>query len=91
MRRLAESAQAAARRAGVTVAAEHGFHPHLTLARQRHLGTVPLRPFADALGGFTGTPWTADGIALVRSHAPAPGVPGAQPRYETLRTSPLGR
>lgn len=91
MRRLAESAQAAARRAGVTVAAEHGFRPHLTLARQRHLGTVPLRPFADALGGFTGTPWTADGIALVRSHAPAPGVPGAQPRYETLRTSPLGR
>lgn len=91
MHRLAESVQAAARRAGVADAAEHAFHAHLTLARQRKRGTVPLRPFADALAGFTGTPWTADGIALVRSHAPEPGAPGAQPRYETLRASPLGR
>ena len=91
LRRLAGSAGAAARKAGAEIAAEHGFHAHLTLARQRPHGRVALRPFADALGGFAGTPWTAGAIALVRSHAPTPGVPGAQPRYETLRISPLGR
>ncbi|MDX3076040.1 RNA 2',3'-cyclic phosphodiesterase [Streptomyces sp. NPDC088354] len=90
--RLAEAAQAAARRAGVSYEDEHGrFHAHLTLARQRgNRGRVGLRPFTDALGAFRGTVWTADAIALVRSHPPAPGVPGAQPRYERLRTCPLG-
>lgn len=89
--RLAGSVEAAARRAGVAVAAEHRFHAHLTLARQRTHGQVRLRPFAQALAGFAGTPWTVDAVALVRSHAPATGVPGAQPRYEVLRTCPLGR
>lgn len=92
MARVAEAAQAAARRAGVHYEDEHGrFHAHLTLARQRgHHGRVGLRPFTDALAAFRGTPWTADSIALVRSHPPAPGMPGAQPRYERLRTCPLG-
>ncbi|WP_459182271.1 RNA 2',3'-cyclic phosphodiesterase [Streptomyces sp.] len=91
LRRLAGSAGAAARKAGVEITAEHGFHAHLTLARQRPHGRIPLRPFADELSDFAGTPWTADAITLVRSHAPTPGMPGAQPRYEALRTCPLGR
>ncbi|MEU6340129.1 RNA 2',3'-cyclic phosphodiesterase [Streptomyces sp. NPDC046977] len=92
MARVAEAAQAAARRAGVHYEDEHSrFHAHLTLARQRgHRGRVGLRPFTDALAAFRGTSWEADSVALVRSHPPAPGVPGAQPRYERLRTCPLG-
>ncbi|MDX2649254.1 RNA 2',3'-cyclic phosphodiesterase [Streptomyces sp. PA03-1a] len=90
--RTAAAAQAAARRAGVHHEDEHGrFHAHLTLARQRAGRTrVGLRPFTDALAQFAGTPWTAAAISLVRSHPPTPGVPGAQPRYETVRTCPLG-
>ncbi len=88
----AAAARAAARRAGVRHEDEHGaFHAHLTLARQRSGRVrVGLRPFTDALGAFSGTPWTAGAVRLVRSHPPTPGVPGAQPRYETVRTCPLG-
>lgn len=80
---LADSVQAAARQAGVDPAQEHAYTPHLTLARSR--GRVDLGPYAAALGGFLGTPWSADTLALVRSH-PAPGA-----RYETVATWPLGR
>ncbi|MGW3242072.1 RNA 2',3'-cyclic phosphodiesterase [Streptomyces sp. NPDC001070] len=90
--RTAAAAQSAARRAGIHYDDEHGrFHAHLTLARQRAgRGRVALRPFTDALARFAGTPWTAAAFSLVRSHPPVPGVPGAQPRYETMRTCPLG-
>jgi 2'-5' RNA ligase len=87
---LARAVAAAARRAGVTMNDEHRFHAHLTLARGRRNGTR-LRPFAEALASYEGREWTADSVALVRSHPPTPGVRGAQPRYETLRTWPLGR
>ncbi|MDJ0345202.1 RNA 2',3'-cyclic phosphodiesterase [Streptomyces sp. H10-C2] len=80
---LAHSVQAAALTAGVVPAQEHAYTPHLTLARNR--GAVALGPYADALGGFRGTPWPADTLALVRRN-PAPG-----PRYETVGTWPLGR
>ncbi|MDX3094475.1 RNA 2',3'-cyclic phosphodiesterase [Streptomyces sp. ME19-03-3] len=89
--RPAAAVRAAARRAGVRHEDGHErFHAHLTLARQRAGSTrVGLRPFTDALGRFAGTPWTAAAVCLVRSHPPTPGVPGAQPRYETVATCPL--
>ncbi|MCZ4101501.1 RNA 2',3'-cyclic phosphodiesterase [Streptomyces sp. So13.3] len=80
---LADSVQSAARQAGVDPAQEHAYTPHLTLARSR--GGVALGPYAAALDGFLGTPWSADTLALVRSH-PAPDA-----HYETVATWPLGR
>ncbi|MDF9813848.1 RNA 2',3'-cyclic phosphodiesterase [Streptomyces sp. SPB162] len=80
---LAESVQSAARQAGVDPAQEHTYTPHLTLARSR--GGVALGPYAAALDGFLGGPWSAGTLALVRSH-PAPDA-----RYETVETWPLGR
>lgn len=80
---VADSVQSAARLAGVDPAQEHAYTPHLTLARSR--GGVALGPYAAALDGFLGTPWSADTLALVRSH-PAPDA-----HYETVGTWPLGR
>jgi 2'-5' RNA ligase len=88
--RLAESVRAAGRRAGVPADEEHGFRAHLTLARSPRTAPVRLRPFAEALGLFTGSPWTADVLRLLSSTAPPPGVPGAQPRYATVGAWPLG-
>ncbi|MEU9114498.1 RNA 2',3'-cyclic phosphodiesterase [Streptomyces sp. NPDC048483] len=93
MRKLADSADAGGRRAGVTMAAHHTYrpyHPHLTLARNRteHLR---LAPFAAGMEGFEGTPWTVRELALMRSHPPVPGVAGSQPHYEKLVSWPLGR
>ncbi|WP_328465133.1 RNA 2',3'-cyclic phosphodiesterase [Streptomyces sp. NBC_00448] len=90
--RLAASVQAAGRRAGVPHDAErHAFRAHLTLARVPRSTTVPLRPFADALAAFRGSPWTVGTLALVASALPSSGVPGEQPRYDTVATWPLGR
>jgi 2'-5' RNA ligase len=88
--RLAEAVRGASRKAGAPPAEEHRFHPHLTLARARHPGQTRLGPLAEHLGRYQGPPWTADTVALVRSHPPEPGVLGAQPRYETRQTWPLG-
>ncbi len=85
--RLAASVAAGARRAGLGVE-ERAFRAHVTLARQR--GAASLRPLAAGLAGFTGTGWRARELALVRSHPPAPGVPGARSRYETLARWELG-
>jgi RNA 2',3'-cyclic 3'-phosphodiesterase len=87
--RLADSVAAGARRGGIAVEEGRTFRAHLTLARGR--GTVGLRRYADALTGFESGTWPADRVELVRSHPPAPGVPGARPRYETLDVWPLGR
>ncbi|MFD6528855.1 RNA 2',3'-cyclic phosphodiesterase [Streptomyces sp. NPDC060184] len=89
LRLLAERAHAAARRAGVPMEEHHRYTPHLTLARSRT--DVDLRPFTGALEGFEGVAWEADTLSLVRSHLPVAGVPGEQPRYETVRAWPLGR
>ncbi|MEU9301749.1 RNA 2',3'-cyclic phosphodiesterase [Streptomyces sp. NPDC048269] len=88
MRLLAERADAAARRAGVPMEQHRRYTPHLTLGRSRD-GTVRLRPYVDALTGFEGTPWQAGTLSLVRSNLPVSGIPGEQPRYETVGAWPL--
>lgn len=91
LRLLAGRAGAAARRAGVPMEEKHPhYRPHLTLARSRGADT-DLRPYADELSGFEGAPWRVAELALVRSVLPASGVPGEQPRYETVLRCPLGR
>ncbi|MGW7453836.1 RNA 2',3'-cyclic phosphodiesterase [Streptomyces sp. NPDC054787] len=88
LRMLAERADAAARRAGVPMDQHRRYTAHLTLARSRH-ATTPLGPYLDALGGFEGTAWQVDSLSLVRSNLPVSGVPGEQPRYETVQAWPL--
>ncbi|MFG3366190.1 RNA 2',3'-cyclic phosphodiesterase [Streptomyces sp. NPDC048156] len=91
LRRLAERAGAAARKAGLP-AEEHRkehthYRPHLTLARGS--GAVHLKPYAAALDTFTGEQWTVGELALVRSRLPTSGVRGEQPRYEKVGGWPL--
>jgi 2'-5' RNA ligase len=84
MRLLAERAEAAGRRAGVAGPQEHRrYRPHLTLARS---GRAPadFRPYVAALDAFAGRAWTVGELCLVRSRLPRSGVPGEQPRYETV-------
>ncbi|KJY19826.1 MULTISPECIES: RNA 2',3'-cyclic phosphodiesterase [Streptomyces] len=88
LRLLADRTDAAARRAGVPMEQHRRYTPHLTLARSRH-PTTPLRPYLDALADFEGTAWQVDTLSLVRSNLPVSGVPGEQPRYETVRAWPL--
>jgi 2'-5' RNA ligase len=84
---LAASVAAGARRAGAPPAeGRRGFQPHLTLARCREPADV--QPLVDRLSGYTGTPWTAGEIYLIRSHLPG-GRPHDRPRYETLGCWPL--
>lgn len=84
---LAESVAAGARRAGAPPPEEgRRFRPHLTLARCRE--PVDVQPLVDRLSGYTGTPWTAGEIYLIRSHLPG-GRPHDRPRYETLGRWPL--
>ncbi|MEU8569101.1 RNA 2',3'-cyclic phosphodiesterase [Streptomyces pathocidini] len=83
MRRLADSAEAGARRAGVSMAEHRRYTPHLTVARARR-PHQSLRPYADALAGFESSPWTVDELLLIRSHLPKGGVEKEQPRYETV-------
>ncbi|MFJ5225391.1 2'-5' RNA ligase family protein [Streptomyces sp. NPDC088400] len=91
LRLLAARADAAARRAGVPMEEEHPhYRPHLTLARNRG-ADAGLRAYADELSGFEGAPWVVAELALVRSVLPVSGVPGEQPRYETVLRCPLGR
>jgi 2'-5' RNA ligase len=87
---LADSVRAAARRAGAPSDEEHGFRPHLTVARTHRGRPVRLRPFADALAAFRGSPWTADTLCLVSSALPHSGTPGEQPHYTTETAWPLG-
>ncbi len=90
LRKLADSASAAARRAGVEMSGHRAYTPHLTVARNRG-GALDLDPFVEALTDFEGGAWTVRELALVRSRLPAGGVPGEQPRYETVAAWPLGR
>ncbi|MFI8948163.1 RNA 2',3'-cyclic phosphodiesterase [Streptomyces sp. NPDC053750] len=88
LRLLADRAESAARRAGVPMGQHRRYHPHLTLARSRD--AYDVRPYVDALDGFTSRTWTVTDLALVRSNLPTSGVPGEQPRYEAVARSPLG-
>ncbi|UXI79338.1 RNA 2',3'-cyclic phosphodiesterase, partial [Streptomyces vinaceusdrappus] len=64
------------------------YKPHLSVARSRN--AYDVRPYVEALDAFTGPAWTVTDLALVRSNLPRSGVPGEQPRYETVARSPLG-
>ncbi|MCU8591810.1 MULTISPECIES: RNA 2',3'-cyclic phosphodiesterase [Streptomyces] len=88
LRLLAGRAEAAGRRAGLPTGAHRRYTPHLTLARSRE--PLDVRPHLTLLDGFTTPAWTVTDLALVRSNLPDSGVPGEQPRYETVARSPLG-
>lgn len=95
MRRLADSAEAGGRRAGILMDRHRPYHPHLTIARARtrsahHRPTTGLAPYVDGLADFASQEWTVGELSLVRSHPPDPGVPGRQPRYEAIAAWPLG-
>ncbi|MFJ2016839.1 RNA 2',3'-cyclic phosphodiesterase [Streptomyces nodosus] len=89
LRLLADRAESAGRRAGLEMGEHRGYRAHLTLARSR--GSANLRPYAAALDPFAGGAWTVGELHLVRSRLPVSGVPGEQPRYETLEQWGLGR
>ena len=81
---LAASAAAGARRAGAAPPEEgRRFRGHLTLARCREPADV--RPLVDELTPYSGAPWRASDIHLVRSHLD----PAARARYEVLASWPL--
>lgn len=88
--RLADTVRAAARKAGAPGDEQHGFRPHLTLARTSKGAPVDLRPFAAALTDHRGTWWRADTLSLVSSALPRSGVPGEQPVYTAVGMWPLG-
>jgi 2'-5' RNA ligase len=80
--RLAASIAAAGRRVGSPMGEHKGFRAHLTLARCRH--PLDLRPLAERLAAFAGSPWTAAEVHLIRSHL------GPKVHYETLKSWTLG-
>ncbi|MFG2128876.1 RNA 2',3'-cyclic phosphodiesterase [Streptomyces sp. NPDC048751] len=86
--RLADRAEAAARKAGVPMGDHRRYKPHLTVARSRDAFAV--RPYVEALHTFTGSTWTVRELVLVRSDLPTSGVPGEQPRYTPVARWPLG-
>ncbi|PBC62821.1 2'-5' RNA ligase [Streptomyces sp. Tue6028] len=88
MRLLADRAEAAARRAGISMDEHRPYHPHLTVARSRT--SARFAPYVTALDGFAGREWTVGELCLVRSNLPTSGVPGEQPRYETVASWSLG-
>ncbi|MFD8734652.1 RNA 2',3'-cyclic phosphodiesterase [Streptomyces sp. NPDC059618] len=88
MRLLADRAEAAGRKAGVTMEEHRHYRPHLTVARSRV--SADLKPYVAALDSFAGSAWTVGELCLVRSNLPVSGVPREQPRYETVASWPLG-
>jgi 2'-5' RNA ligase len=88
MRLLADRAEAAGRKAGVEMEEHRRYRPHLTVARSRD--SADFKPYVAALDTFAGKPWTVGELCLVRSNLPVSGVPGEQPRYETVMSRPLG-
>ncbi len=83
LRRLADSCLAAGRREGLDTSTHQHYYPHLTVGRART--PIDLTTLVAHLSAFEGTPWPADEIHLVQSHL------GADVRYETLHSWPLGR
>jgi RNA 2',3'-cyclic 3'-phosphodiesterase len=84
MRALARSAAAAGRRVGAS-ADQSRFKAHLTVARARM--PTDLRPYVSSLRAYRGPSWTAEAVALVRSHLGA--GENRRARYETLSTHQL--
>ncbi|MEV2217138.1 RNA 2',3'-cyclic phosphodiesterase [Streptomyces sp. NPDC050997] len=87
LRLLADRAESAARKAGVPMGEHRRYKAHLTVARSRE--NVDVQPYLDALRRFASRTWTVDELTLVRSDLPKSGVPGEQPRYETVGRWPL--
>ncbi|MGH3821641.1 MAG: RNA 2',3'-cyclic phosphodiesterase [Pseudonocardiaceae bacterium] len=86
LRRLADSAGAAARRSHLPV--EHRpYRAHLTLARAGP-GT-DLQPLVTRLAPWQGSPWTAKALYLVRSRLGA--APEGRALHEPIGWWPLGR
>ncbi|OXY95578.1 RNA 2',3'-cyclic phosphodiesterase [Streptomyces diastatochromogenes] len=88
LRLLADRTEAAARKAGVPMGEHRRYKAHLTVARSRD--SVDVRPYVESLRDFTSRTWTVDELHLVRSNLPRSGVPGEQPRYETVARWALG-
>lgn len=84
LRRLAQSAIAAGRRAGADVDDRRRFKAHVTLARAYKNLPADLRPYVTALSEYEGPTWESREIQLIRSH---PG--SGRPRYETILSAPL--
>lgn len=95
LRRLAEGVRAAVEEQGIE-SDQHGFHPHLTLARagsthgvrraQRRLAAGELQAMAAGLADFRGSEWEARELRLMKSelgYGPA--------RYEVVQAWPLAR
>ncbi|MEU2051816.1 RNA 2',3'-cyclic phosphodiesterase [Streptomyces bungoensis] len=82
LRRLADRAEAAARKAGVPMEQHRRYQAHLTIARSRT--AVDVRTYMSLLGAFSSRRWTVNELTLVRSNLPRSGVPGEQPRYEAV-------
>lgn len=72
-------------KAGIPVDAG-AFKAHLTLARSR--GGADLHPVIARLRDFSGRPWTAGELTLVRSRLGA--GPEGRPAYETVGAWPIG-
>lgn len=83
--RLAQSAQAAARRTGIEVD-ERPYRAHLTLARTVRGGPrADLRPYVAELEGFEGREWQVAELVLMRSR-----LGGGPARYERVGAWKLG-
>ncbi|MFJ2831293.1 RNA 2',3'-cyclic phosphodiesterase [Streptomyces sp. NPDC087263] len=88
LRLLADRAEAAARKAGISMEDHRRYRPHLTVARSR--SDTDFEAYVTVLDDFAGREWTVGELSLVRSELPTSGVPGEQPRYETVARWPLG-
>jgi RNA 2',3'-cyclic 3'-phosphodiesterase len=88
VKRLAASAGAAARRAGIPVS-DRAYRPHLTLARTGATGADELRTLAARLAALEISPWTATGFDLVQSRLGR--GPGRRAEYRTVASWPLHR
>jgi 2'-5' RNA ligase len=83
IRALAASVRAAARRCGIAgQEPDRRYRPHLTLARGRP--GADLAPLAARLAGFSGAPWQARALHLVRSDLNA--GPGGTARHTVRGT-----
>lgn len=84
LRRLADSARAAARRSRLPVQ-HRPYRPHLTLARAD--GAADLRPLVERLALWQGSPWVASRLSLVRSRLGA--GPQGSAQHEPIASWPL--
>lgn len=85
LRRLADSAAAAARRSRLQVECRP-YRPHLTLARAAP--GMDLRPLVARLAPWQGSAWVATALHLVRSRLGA--APDGTAVHETIGDWPLG-